>query len=89
LTKLHNLRGLDLSYTKVTDAGLKELASLKQLRWLELRHTAVTDAGLKELKGLVRLEHVYLGTDMRTTAAGTRELEKAIPGLRVWVWDPR
>ena len=44
--------GLDLSFTQVTDAGLKELAGLKQLQVLDLAHTRVTDAGLKELAGL-------------------------------------
>ena len=34
--------------TKVTDAGLKELAGLKGLQLLYLSSTQVTDAGLKE-----------------------------------------
>ncbi|GAG37153.1 unnamed protein product, partial [marine sediment metagenome] len=38
--------GLTLSNTKVTDAGLKELAGLKQLQSLNLFRTKVTDAGL-------------------------------------------
>ena len=36
--------------TKVTDAGLKELAGLKNLTTLVLPNTGVTDAGLKELR---------------------------------------
>ena len=39
-----------LGYTKVTDAGLKELASLKSLETLSLRGTKVTDAAVKELQ---------------------------------------
>ena len=39
-----------LSNTKVTDAGLKELAALKSLTDLNLSNTKVTDAGLKELQ---------------------------------------
>jgi hypothetical protein len=38
--------GLDLYFTHVTDAGLKELAGLKSLHALELGQTDVTDAGL-------------------------------------------
>jgi Leucine-rich repeat (LRR) protein len=45
LVKLSNLRELNLSFTKVTDAGAKDLATLKNLRTLFLQGTAVTDAG--------------------------------------------
>lgn len=41
---------LNLSLGGVTDADLKELATLKNLTYLDLSHTAVTDAGLKELQ---------------------------------------
>jgi hypothetical protein len=47
---LKQLKWLDLSDTKVTDAGLGELAALKQLQWLELSETITTDTGLKELQ---------------------------------------
>ena len=41
---------LELSNTKITDKGLKELVGeLPHLRTLSLFHTAVTDAGLQEL----------------------------------------
>jgi|GEM_PF-2505728 len=43
---------VQLSNTKVTDAGLKELAPLKNLTTLDLGGTNVTDAGLKELAPL-------------------------------------
>src|SRR5438445_1942545 len=39
-------RSLDLNDTKVTDAGLKELAALQSLRTLFLAYTNLTDAGL-------------------------------------------
>jgi hypothetical protein len=47
--------GLDLSDTRVTDAGLKELAGLRSLQLLNLHNTQVTDAGLKELIRLPKL----------------------------------
>ena len=47
---LKNLQALDLGRTKVTDAGLKELAGLKSLHALYLDGTQVTDAGLKKLR---------------------------------------
>ena len=43
--------GLDLVETKITDAGLKELAKLQQLTSLDLRYCKqITDAGVAELK---------------------------------------
>jgi hypothetical protein len=44
------LRRLDLNGTKVTDAGLKELAGLKNLKLLFLFDAPVTPAGIAELK---------------------------------------
>ncbi|MDW7996019.1 MAG: hypothetical protein RMI91_15335 [Gemmatales bacterium] len=41
--------GLDLSKMQITDAGLKELATLKNLTVLDLTNTQISDAGLKEL----------------------------------------
>src|SRR5829696_8166995 len=51
---------VDLSGTKVTDAGLKELAPLKNLTVLYLDYTQVTDAGLKELAPLTKLTTLNL-----------------------------
>jgi internalin A len=43
----------------VTDAGLKELVSLKNLTQLDLWSTKVTDAGLKELAPVKNLTIPY------------------------------
>jgi internalin A len=59
--------------SRLTDAGLKELAGLKSLRWLALINTQVTGTGLKELAGLKGLQGLDLrGT--RVTDAGLKEL---------------
>ena len=42
--------GLELSRTKITDAGLKELVKMKQFVFLELENTKVTKAGVAELQ---------------------------------------
>jgi len=65
--------GMSVISTKVTDAGLKELAPLKNLSTLDLSGTAVTDAGLKELAPLKNLTSLDL---FRTavTDAGLKEL---------------
>lgn len=55
LAKIPNLPfsfWLDLSFTKVTDAGLNELATLENLSGLFLGDTHVTDAGLKKLAAI-------------------------------------
>ena len=52
LTKadLAKVRRLALSTTRITDAGLKEVAKMKQLTKLHLSRTKITDAGVAELK---------------------------------------
>ena len=62
-----------LHFRSVTDAGLKELASLTQLRALHLGGTQVTDAGLKELASLTQLRMLDLG-GTQVTDAGLKEL---------------
>ncbi len=64
---------VSLGYTKVTDAGLKELAPLKNLTTFNLNGTEVTSAGLKELAPLKNLTNLDLwGT--KVTDAGLKEL---------------
>ena len=66
---------LKLSDTKITDAGLKEVAELKNLTTLILYDTKITDAGLKEVAKLQKLEDLFL---MRTkiTDAGLEDVAK-------------
>jgi len=65
--------GLNLGYTQVTDAGLKELAGLKSLQSLYLHGTKVTGAGLKELAGLKSLQSLTLRFT-QVTDAGLKHL---------------
>lgn len=55
LKTLPHLQLLNLSFTRVTDKGLKELASLKELRKLYLYNSGVEDRGgaMKALPGVV------------------------------------
>jgi beta-lactamase regulating signal transducer with metallopeptidase domain/Leucine-rich repeat (LRR) protein len=52
--------GVDLTGTKVTDAGLEHLKGLPKLQSLKLYRTKVTDEGLKHLKGLTNLQSLAL-----------------------------
>ena len=64
---------VSLRGTKVTDAGLHQLAGLKSLQNLDLLGTGVTDAGLKELAGLESLRSLDL-CQTKVTDAGLNEL---------------
>ena len=79
---LTGLQSLNLNSTRVTDAGLKHLEGMTNLRGLGLHRTSVTDAGLVHLAGLRSLQEVELG-GTRVTDAGVRELQNALPLLRV------
>ena len=55
---LANVTGLYLYGTKITYAGLKEVAKLKQLRTLQVQNTKATKAGVAELqKALPKCEN--------------------------------
>ena len=69
---------LDLSFTEVSDVGLKELANLPSLSNLDLRGTKVTDAGLKGLAIKTNLTSLQLGSS-KVTIEGVRELRTALP----------
>ncbi|HYH69283.1 MAG TPA: hypothetical protein VD866_31610 [Urbifossiella sp.] len=64
---------LDLKYTDITDAGLKEFSGFKNLSVLSLGGTGVTDAGVKHCLQFPELTRLQLGyTDV--TDAGVRHL---------------
>ena len=70
---------LTLSYTPITDAGLKDLAKLKGLTHIYLNNTNITDLGLKELAKCKQLKSVSLQRT-KVTDAGIRSLVK-LPNL--------
>jgi len=79
---------LNLSRTKVGDAGLAEVARCKELRRLNLSRTEVGDAGLAALAGLPHLAYLNLyGTGVSDAGlahlAGLAKLEK------LYLWQTR
>jgi hypothetical protein len=76
---LNQLQRLDLSYTPVTAAGLRQLVGLRKLN--ELAVSLPLDAAtLAELKKLVALREVTIvGT--RASDRDIAEIKSAIPGL--------
>ncbi len=69
----------------VTDAGLAQLAHLTELKVLELRRARVTGVGLRGFQTAAKLEEVVLSRARVTPEgrAAIRELETALPGLKV------
>ena len=85
LTKadLEKVTRLGLVSTKISDAGLKELAKLKRLGLLYLSGTQITDAGLKELAKIKQLTELTL-INTKVTKAGAAELQEARPKCRIY-----
>jgi len=73
---------LDLSYTGVTDVGMKEVKELKNLTHLDLSYAGVTDIGMKEIKELKNLTRLWLNhTQVRAT--GVKELQDVLPKCEI------
>ena len=85
LTKadLGKVTRLDLSFTKITDASLNELAKLNNLAELGLAGTQITDTGLKEVAKLKQLKMLNLGSTTSVTEASVVQLQKALPNCRI------
>ena len=78
LQKLPLLTNLDLSFTKVTDKGVQELAVLARLQVLDLSRTAITDSGLAHLKAIRGLQKLDLH-NTEITENGIKDLKNALP----------
>lgn len=66
-----SLIAVDLSKTKITDAGIAVLGPAKKLRMIRLSETAVTDAALDTLLTLTELESINLYATKVTDAGVT------------------
>ena len=64
---------LDLRQSKVTDAGLQELAPLKNLQSLHLQYRNVTDLGLRELTSFTKLTNLNVG-NTKISDAGLKHI---------------
>jgi hypothetical protein len=80
---LTKLQFLNLTNTKVTDAGLEHFEGLTELKLLNLTGTAVTGAGLKHLKGMTHLESLVL----RGTKVSDAGLEHLKGLTQLWLLD--
>ncbi len=82
LSKMSDLRSLNLSETKITDDGVAVLAEHRNLQSLDLSKTAVTAAALPALVKLSHLSQLDLrGTQV--TEEAVRELRRQMPYAEV------
>jgi uncharacterized membrane protein len=78
----------ELARTKVTDAGLKTLATFSNLRVVDLAHTAVTSAGVPILTRLSRLESLNL-TATAVDDAGVAALRRKQTLKRLYLFETK
>jgi mono/diheme cytochrome c family protein len=83
-----NLRWLDLSGTKITDAALCLVATMQNLERLHLQRTAITDAGLKSIQPLANLHYLNLyGTAISDDGLAAL---RSLPNLKqVYLWQTK
>src|SRR5882724_5195667 len=83
-----NLRWLDLAGTKVSDAGLAQIAAMPNLVRLHLERTSISDTGLVRLARLADLEYLNLyGTEI--TDSGLAQLQ-TLPRLKqLYLWQTK
>jgi internalin A len=80
--KCVDFRVLNLSESKITNAGLRSIEALNSFVGLDLTGTKVTDDGLKEIYKLTSLLFVDL-TGTSTTDVGVAALKVALPKCQV------
>jgi hypothetical protein len=78
----------ELARTKVTDVGLKTLATFSNLRAVDLAHTAVTSAGVPILARLSRLESLNL-TATAVDDAGVAALRRKQSLKRLYLFETK
>src|SRR5205807_8897139 len=85
---LKSLQSLDLSQTRVTDAGLMNLRGL-QLKSLEIPEAAKTDLGLKHYLAIVSAPLSLCLHGWNVSEAGLKELAglKKLHELTLGVWN--
>ncbi len=83
-----NISELDLSDTKITDAGMAVIGTFPRVTKLNISNTAVTDAGIASLKGLTTLD--WLAAHSTSVSDASIETLKGLRKLKnVFLWKTR
>jgi mono/diheme cytochrome c family protein len=80
------LEDLNLSRSKITDAGAAQFAAMKNLVRLRVDGTSLTDAALDSLLALPKLEYLNL-YNTKVTDAGIAKLEKIASLKNLYAWQ--
>ncbi len=88
IDSLDSVHSVDLAFTYLTDARMKQLTALRQLRKLRLDHTNVIDADLEHLKGLTQLQTLNL-LSTGVTDAGLEHLKGLKQLWWLWLFDTK
>lgn len=76
------IRLLDLSFTQISDDGLRSVAALRELRYLSLIGSRITDCGMTRLDRLQQLQEIYLAETAVSLQAAAR-LHCKLPLCRI------
>lgn len=82
VTAKPQLRLLDLSFTRISDEGLKAVASQSELRHISLINCRVTDCGIASLTRLTRLREIYL-IKTSVSSQAVEQLRQRLPTCRI------
>lgn len=83
LCELCNLTTLWIDKTKITDRGLRTVATVRCLLALSLEGSDITDLGLIHLESMSKLNHLNLHDCPDITDAGVARLQKALPQCKI------
>ncbi len=64
---MQNLRDINFEHTKITDAGVRALRSLKMLSRLNLERTPITDSAIDTLANLPMLDQLNIDYNSQLT----------------------
>ncbi|HEY5316157.1 MAG TPA: hypothetical protein VIK18_26755 [Pirellulales bacterium] len=96
VSKLPNLKELDLRKTQISDQSLAAVAKMTELVELELSECNISDAGLAQLEPLTKLAKLSLWRT-HVTSAGVSRLQHSLKSTRIYlngerlradVWGP-
>ncbi|MEE4194469.1 MAG: hypothetical protein V2J07_04650 [Anaerolineae bacterium] len=77
LSKLTQVRALNVSACHVSNVGMEHLLELPALDWLDISHcTGVSDKGLRRIETMQQLRYLNLRGVRRVTQAGLKRLAK-------------
>jgi uncharacterized membrane protein/mono/diheme cytochrome c family protein len=83
-----HLTWLNLSGSKISNAGLKHLAPLSKLNRLNLSNTKITDGGLSQISGLSNLEYLNL-YNCQVSDLGMVHLKKLKNLKKLFLWGSK